>query len=286
MPLPRTVANCEITILWSPTLNENEVRIKNNSTWSPNHFVPLMSRLIQHERDNNNQLASVLATPEKKTFKNNATIQIRIPEFQSSPSRRLRSEIDIDTDCSQSIMSDTMLHDHNDKEEQRQIRLEKKRERVRLSRLNATEEERQNRLDADKHRTQSSRMNATEEERQNRLRGERHRSQTSRKNATEEHRLNRLEQQRKRSQANREKKKNEKRMSDNISILQQTTQMQCAGTEEVTLQDGINTSHSTSNSNILPKIRNSTSSWPEPISRDLKEGCLKKFLHRMSMSAL
>ncbi|CAF1577353.1 unnamed protein product, partial [Adineta steineri] len=234
-----------------------------NSTWSPNHFVPLMSRLIQHEHDNNNQLASVLATPEKKTFKNNAAIQIRIPEFQSSSSRRLRSESNIDTDSSQSSMSDTMLYDQNDKEEQRQIRLEKKRERVR-----------------------SSRLNATEEERQNRLRGERHRSQTSRKNATEEHRLNRLEQQRKRSQANREKKKNEKRMSDNISVQQQTTQMQSAGSEEVTLQDGINISHSTSNANILPKIRNATSSWPEPISRDLKEGCLKKFLHQMSMSAL
>ncbi|CAF1331055.1 unnamed protein product [Adineta steineri] len=176
MPLPPTVANCEITILWSHSLNENEVRIKNNSTWSPNHFVPLMPRLVQNERDSNNQLASVFVTPEKKTFRNNATIQIRIPEFQSFPSRRLRSKINIDTDSSQSIMSDTMLHHQNDKEEQRQIRLEKKKELVR-----------------------SSRLNATEEERQNRLRGERHRSQTSRKNQTEEHRLNRLEQQRKRS---------------------------------------------------------------------------------------
>ncbi|CAF4266885.1 unnamed protein product, partial [Adineta steineri] len=178
MPLPPTVTNCEITILWSHTLNKNEVRIRNNSTWSPNHFVPLMSRLIQHERDNNNQLESVLATPEKKTLKNNAAIQIRIPEFQSSPSKRLRSEINIDTDSSQSIMSDTMF------------------------------------------------------------------------------------------------------------IQQQTTQRQSAGTEEVTLQDGINISHSISNANILPKIRNLTSSWPEPISRELKEGCLKTFLHRMSMSAL
>ncbi|CAF3989282.1 unnamed protein product, partial [Adineta steineri] len=286
MPLPPTVANCEITILWSHTLNENEVRIKNNSTWSPNHFVPLMSRLIQHARDNNNQLASVLATPEKKTFKNNAAIQIRIPEFQASPSRRLRSEINIDTDSSQSIMSDTMLHDHNDKEEQRQIRLEKKKERVRSSRLNATEEERQNRLEEERHRSQSIRMNQTKEQRQNRLDADKRRTQSSRMNATEEERQNRLKQQRKRSQANREKKKNEKRMFDNISIQQQTTHMQSAGAEEVTLQDGINISHSTSNSNILPKIRNSTSSWPEPISRDLKEGCLKKFLHRMFMSAL
>ncbi|CAF4125373.1 unnamed protein product [Adineta steineri] len=286
MPLPPTVANCEITILWSHTLNESEVRIKNNSTWSPNHFVPLMSRLIQHERDNNNQLASVLATPEKKTFKNNVAIQIRIPEFQSSPSRRLRSVINIDTDSSQSIMSDIMLHDQNDKEEQRQIRLEKKKQLVRSSRLNATEDERQNRLDANKRRTQSSRKNGTEEERQNRLDANKRRTQSIRKNATEEERQNRLEQQRKRSQANREKKKNEKRMSDNISIQQQTTQMQSAGAKEVTLQDGINISHSTSNANILPKIRNATSSWPEPISRDLKEGCLKKFLHRMSMSAL
>ncbi|CAF3675024.1 unnamed protein product, partial [Adineta steineri] len=90
MPPPPTVANCEITILWSHTLNENEARILNNLAWSPNHFVPLLSPLIQRELDNNNQLASVLATPEKKTYKNNAVIQIRIPEFQSSPSRRLR----------------------------------------------------------------------------------------------------------------------------------------------------------------------------------------------------
>ncbi|CAF1502217.1 unnamed protein product, partial [Adineta steineri] len=75
-------------------------------------------------------------------------------------------------------------------------------------------------------------------------------------------------------------------MSDNISIQQQTTQTQSAGAEEITLQDGINISHSISNANILPKTRNATSSWPEPISRDLKEGCLKKFLHRISMSAL
>ncbi|CAF3928659.1 unnamed protein product [Rotaria sordida] len=41
------------------------------------------------------------------------------------------------------------------------------------------------------------------------------------------------------------------------------------------------------NENIIMKNRNPiSSSWPEPISRDLKENCLKQFLHRMSMSSL
>ena len=60
MPRPHVVTNCEITILWSHTLNETEARIANNSTWSPNHFVPLMLPSVQGEFDSNNQSAPVL----------------------------------------------------------------------------------------------------------------------------------------------------------------------------------------------------------------------------------
>ncbi|CAF4077401.1 unnamed protein product [Rotaria sordida] len=162
---PSIAANCEIKILWSHTLNEKEARIVNNSTWSPNHFVPLLSPCVQREFDTNNQTASILVTPEKQTFKNNSVVQIRIPEFQLTPSRRLRSEINTHTDSPQSIIFDTMLKDQNDKEEQRQIRLEKKRERARSNQMNETEEQRQNRLEKERQRNHSSRMNETEEQR-------------------------------------------------------------------------------------------------------------------------
>ncbi|CAF1123464.1 unnamed protein product [Rotaria sp. Silwood1] len=333
MPPPPIVANCEITILWSHTLNEKEARIVNNSTWSPNHFVPLMLPCIQREFDSNNQSTPVLATPEKQTFKNNSVIQIRIPEFQLTPSRRLRSEINIDTLSSQSIIPDEMLKDQNNKEEQRQVQLEKKRERVQSSRINETEEQRrnrlekerqrthnsrmneteeqrrnrlekvrertrsrrmneteeqhQNRLEKDRHRIHSSQMNDTEEQRQNRLEKKREQTRSSRMNETEEQRQNRLEQQRKRSQANREKKKIEKRASHNISIQQQNIQMRFTETEEHESYNDSGTSDLIPNENIIMKHRNHTSSpWPEPISRDLKENCLKQFLHQMTMSSL
>ncbi|CAF3951344.1 unnamed protein product [Rotaria sordida] len=286
-PCPPIVANCEIKILWSHTLNEKEARIVNNSTWSPNHFVPLMLPCIQREFDSNDQSAPALVTPEKKTFKNNAVIQIRIPEFQSSSSRRLRSEINTDIDSPQSIIFDTMLKDQNDKEEQRQIRLEKKRERVRSNRMNETEEQHQNRLEKERHRFHSSQMNEIEEQRQNRLEKKREQTRSSRMNETEEQRKNRLEQQRKRSQANRAKKKIEKRASHNISIQQQNIQMRFTGTEEHESYNDSGTSDLIPNENIIMKNRNHTSSpWPEPISRDLKENCLKQFLHQMSMSSL
>ncbi|CAF1589644.1 unnamed protein product, partial [Adineta steineri] len=36
-------------------------------------------------------------TPEKKTFKNNAVAQIRMPEFECSSNRRVRSDINIES---------------------------------------------------------------------------------------------------------------------------------------------------------------------------------------------
>lgn len=61
MPRPHIVANCQITILWSNASNETQARIANNSTWSPNHFVPLMAPFVQRELDNSNQSTPVLS---------------------------------------------------------------------------------------------------------------------------------------------------------------------------------------------------------------------------------
>ena len=54
-PAPSIVANCVITILWSHTWKEVEVRIVNNNSWSPNHFVPLMLLTDQNEISQSSQ---------------------------------------------------------------------------------------------------------------------------------------------------------------------------------------------------------------------------------------
>jgi hypothetical protein len=70
MPRPPIVANCEIKILWSNTLNEQEARMLNNSTWSPNHFVPVLSPFGQREFDGNSQLASLLVVSSLSMYEN------------------------------------------------------------------------------------------------------------------------------------------------------------------------------------------------------------------------
>ncbi|CAF3780896.1 unnamed protein product, partial [Rotaria socialis] len=144
-PIPPITTNCEVTISWSHAKHEKDARDANHGTWSPNHFVSLMS-------------TSNVMTPEKKTFKNNATIQIRIPEFQSSPSRRLRSEINIENDSAQSIISTTIQREPKDIESQHQSRLKKKRECARSRRMNETDDQRQKRLE--KQREQSEAIRA------------------------------------------------------------------------------------------------------------------------------
>jgi hypothetical protein len=44
-----------MAILWSHAWNEKHAPEINNGTWSPNHFVPLMSPAILNEFDNSNQ---------------------------------------------------------------------------------------------------------------------------------------------------------------------------------------------------------------------------------------
>ena len=54
-PIPPNIANCNISILWSCCLNEQDNRMHNNGTWIPNHFVPLLSPSVLNELDNANQ---------------------------------------------------------------------------------------------------------------------------------------------------------------------------------------------------------------------------------------
>ncbi|CAF3989705.1 unnamed protein product [Rotaria sp. Silwood1] len=149
-PVSPIIANCNIVIMWSHTLNEENAREANNGTWSPNHFVPLISLDIHNDSNNGNQSTSLAATPEKRTFKNNTVSQIRMPEFQSSPSRRLRSEDNIENNFTQPIISDSMNKEKNDKKEQHQNRLEKKREQSESSRMNETEEQGTNSIQTSK----------------------------------------------------------------------------------------------------------------------------------------
>jgi hypothetical protein len=58
-PVPPIVANYEIAILWSHVWNERLARQVNNGTWSPNHFVPLMSSSIYNAADDSNQSTSL-----------------------------------------------------------------------------------------------------------------------------------------------------------------------------------------------------------------------------------
>lgn len=58
-PVPPVIANCSIAILWSHCKNENNARAMNNSAWSPNHFVPLLSSNILDESDDQNSSTSI-----------------------------------------------------------------------------------------------------------------------------------------------------------------------------------------------------------------------------------
>ncbi|CAF3448842.1 unnamed protein product [Rotaria socialis] len=256
-PIPPITTNCEVTILWYHAKHEKDDRDANHGTRSPNHFVPLMS-------------TSNVMTPDKKTFKNNATVQIRIPEFQSSPSRRLPSEINIENDSAQSIISTTIQREPNDIESQHQSRIEKKRECARSSRMNETNDQRQKRLEKQKNQTQSRRAIETEKQRANRLQNNRERIRSTRANETEEQRQIRLGHQRERSQTNRTKKKLKKHASDNIAVQPQNIDMQLNETEEQAPCDD----------------DNMTDLVQKAISRGLKETCLQQFLQQMSMSAL
>lgn len=54
-PMPSNVGNCNISILWSSCSNEEDNRMAHNGTWSPNHFVPLLSPSVLNEHGDINQ---------------------------------------------------------------------------------------------------------------------------------------------------------------------------------------------------------------------------------------
>ena len=243
-------------------------------------------------------------------MKNNAPTQVRIPEFPSSPSRRLRTEIYPRNDYTQLNISGTIQKEQDETESQRQNRLEKKRESNRLRRMNETddqhqqrlenqrlrnqmnratetEKQRQNRLTNARERTRSIRRNETEKQHQNRLANDRERTRSTRRSETEEQRLIRLEKQKKRSQANRNREKLEKRAFCSTDVQCQNIGMQLNEKEVQAPPDGHIMSDFTQLQNSKKKNKSSNySPWPEPLSRDLKEACLKKFLRQMSMSVL
>ncbi|CAF1498257.1 unnamed protein product [Adineta steineri] len=206
-PIPPIVANYEVAVLWSNVRKEMHVRVVTNNAWRPNHFVPLLAPNQQYDFDQRNQLLlSNVKTPEKKTFKNNAVAQIRIPEFESSLSRRVRSDINIETERTKATSPIAIEQAQTNMEEEHENRLAKDRERVRLRRINATEEQRQNRLAKDRERARSRRESDPEEQRQDRLAKDRERTRSRRRNETDDQYQLRINYQRDRSQANRTEK--------------------------------------------------------------------------------
>ncbi|CAF1424611.1 unnamed protein product [Rotaria sordida] len=321
------IANCNIVIMWSHALSEKDAREANNGAWSPNHFVPLIPPAIHNDSNNGNQSTSLPATPEKNTFKNNTVSQIRTPVFQSSPSRRLRTEDNIRNNFIQPIISDSMNKEKNDKKEQRQNRLEKKREQSRSSRTNETEQQRQIRLEKQRERSQSRRMNDTEEPRQIRLEKNRERTRSSRRNESEEQRQIRHQMERERTLANRTneteqqhqirlEKERKRTLANRTNETEQQHQIRLEKKRERSRPNLTNESEEqrrirleqqrkrSQKNRIKKKVEKKThenidteqentemrlsihSSWPEPISRDLKETRLQQFLEQMSMSVL
>ncbi|CAF4649300.1 unnamed protein product [Rotaria socialis] len=276
-PTSPIIANCSITIFWSHALNEIDVRAQNNMTWSPNHFVPLISPPVYDDSDNiSRQSVSKVVTPGKRTFKNNTPIQMRIPEFQASPSQRRRNEHSNETSFAQSTTTDAIREAQNEIQaqyqsvveqqikpsqenpvnetmEHRRMQLETQKQRNQRNRSNETAEERHTRLEKQKQRDQWNRSNETAEERQIRLKKVKELAQSSRMNETEEQRQIRLEKQRKRSQANRAKKIAEKSTSNTLNTQQQNLSAKLNETEPISLCDTHDTHHFTSNEDINKK---------------------------------
>ena len=80
-----------------------------------------------------------------------------MPEFQCSPSRRIRTENNIRNDFIEQDISNIVQNMNTNKEIRREIQLEMKRQLSRSSRLNETEEQRQKRLEQQKGLSQTNR---------------------------------------------------------------------------------------------------------------------------------
>jgi hypothetical protein len=157
-----------------------------------------------------------------------------MPEFQSSPSRRVRSEqgtlnnthelrVSGELPDKRNALEDQRRHQvetevewaystpMNNIDPQRQNQLKIRRERAQSKHKNETEEQRQVRLENDRERARSRRKNEATEQRQIRLKNERKRTESNRRNETEEQRQMRLEKDRERTESDRRNETEEQR---------------------------------------------------------------------------
>ena len=125
-----------------------------------------------------------------------------------------------------------------------------------------------------------------EQQRQNQLEKKRERTRAKRTNETEEQRQKRLEQQRKRNITNKANINDQKRVTETIGIRQQNIELETTDSEESESCDNADLHYSNQNELLFSRKKSSYSSWPEPISRSLKEPCLKKFIHCLSTAEL
>ncbi|CAF1530861.1 unnamed protein product [Adineta ricciae] len=161
------------------------------------------------------------------------------------------------------------------------------RDRARLRLDSETEVQRQDRLRKDRERVQTRRANVTQDLRRERLEQMKERAQIAQMNESEKEHQIRINHQRERSQSNRINKKLEKRSIDNTMLHQQDLHDHTYGNSSYirpvrSSMNAIGRNDSVTNKN---KIRES-STWPAPVSIELKEECLKQFLQRTSMANL
>ena len=156
-----------------------------------------------------------------------------------------------------------------------------------MKRKSETEEERQARLENERKRAQLRRKNETAQQHQVRIENDRERTKSNRRNETAEQRQVRVDQQRNRNVENRKKTKasrhnfcatNQDQQGINARFCERGKPKLYVDGHVIdsTQEDGLSRQNRVSES--LP--------CPAPISRDVKEALLQKFLEQMSMSAL
>ena len=173
------------------------------------------------------------------------------------------------------------------KDQQRQNQLKIRRERAQLRRKNETVEQRQVRLKNERERADSNRRNETEEQRQARLENARERADSNRRNETEEQSQVRVDQQRNRNVENRKKTKISRHNFCATNRDQQGINARFCERSKRKLSVDDYLLDSMQEDNLSQQNRGLESlPWPAPISCDMKEALLQKFLGQMSMSAL
>jgi len=75
-PIPPIISNCNIAILWSHAFNEKQARETTGGTWSPNHFVPLLSPPIRNEFNNINQSTPFAVVSYSSVNKNSRILKL------------------------------------------------------------------------------------------------------------------------------------------------------------------------------------------------------------------